>query len=78
MWTWLVDQNRTYTLKWVSGLGLELDEGKKLIDAAFQKSSPTSPAEKGGFDVKTMTKAYHKYKREYVKQLIFTPEEEAM
>ena len=55
---------------------MELDEGKQLIDAAFQKSSPTSIAKEDSFGVMTMTMAYHKYKREYVKQLIFTPEEE--
>ena len=52
----------------------ELDQTKQRIDAVFRESSLTSSA--NADDVMTLTKAYHKYKREYVKQLVFTPEKE--
>ena len=52
----------------------ELDQTKQRIDAFFQESSLTSSA--NADDVMTLTKAYHKYKRDYVKQLVFTPEKE--
>ena len=51
----------------------ELDQTKQRIDAVFQESSLTSSA--NADDVMTLTKAYHKYKREYVKQLVFNPAE---
>ena len=53
----------------------ELDQSKQRIDDVFQESGPASSA-KDVFDVMTSTKAYHKYKRDYVKQLVFTPEKE--
>ena len=52
----------------------ELDQTKQRIDAFFQESSLTSSA--NADDVMTLTKAYHKYKSEYVKQLVFTPQKE--
>merc|ERR1712079_339500 len=52
----------------------ELDQTKQRIDAVFQQSSLTSQANVD--DVMTLTKAYHKYKRDYVKQLVFTPQKE--
>ena len=59
----------------ISGLQ-ELGQGRHRIDAVFQESSSSSSANKVVFDVMTLTKAYHKYKRDYIKQLVFTPEEE--
>ena len=59
----------------MSGLK-ELDQSKQRIDDVFQESGPASSAKEDIFDVMTLTKAYHKYKRDYVKQLVFTPEKE--
>ena len=57
----------------MSGL-YELGEGKQRLDAMFQDLLSTSSANEKVYDVMTLTKAYHKYKREYVKHLVFTPE----
>ena len=51
-----------------------MGEGKQRLDAMFQDLLPTSSANEKVYDVMTLTKAYHKYKREYVKHLVFTPE----
>ena len=59
----------------MSGLK-ELGQSKQRIDDVFQESGPASSANKDIFDVMTLTKAYHKYKRDYVKQLVFSPEKE--
>ena len=59
----------------MSGLQ-DLGHGIKRIDDVIQETSPTSSANHDVFKLMTLTKAYHKYKRDYVKQLFFTPEEE--
>ena len=53
-----------------------MGQGKRRIDAAFQESSSSSSANEDVVNVIALTKAYHEYKREYVKQLVFTPKEE--
>ena len=45
------------------------------LDIALQQMFPNSADEKGD-EVKSLTVEYHKYKREYVKHLVFNPEEE--
>ena len=54
----------------------ELGQGKQRLDAVVQELFSGSSAIDGVYDVMALTKAYHKYKREYVKQLVFTPDEE--
>ena len=51
----------------ISGMQ-ELGQGKQRMGAVFQGSSSSSSANKDVFDVMALTKAYHKYKRDYVKQ----------
>ena len=48
-------------------------QGKQHIEAVFRKLFPNSSASDQVSDVMTLTKVYHKYKREYVKHLAFTP-----
>ena len=55
-----------------------LAQGKKRIDAAFPKLFPKSEANETVFNVTALTEAYHKYKREYVKHVSFTPEGESL
>ena len=56
----------------------ELAQGKERIDAAFPELFPRSEAKETAFSVTAMTEAYHKYKREYVKHVTFTPEGESL
>ena len=51
-----------------------LAQGKKRIDAAFPELFPKSEANETVFNVTAFTESYHKYKREYVKHVSFTPE----
>ena len=51
-------------------------KGIERFDAALHDMFPVPLTIEKVDNVKTLTEAYHKYKREYVKQLIFTPEEE--
>ena len=48
---------------------------KDRLHLALQQMIPGSTDKKGD-DVKSQTEEYHKYKREYVKQLFFDPDEE--
>ena len=70
----ILQQLHTYSSDSSKSKLQELDQTKQRIDAFFQESSLTSSA--NADDVMTLTKAYHKYKSEYVKQLVFTPEKE--
>lgn len=45
------------------------------LNVALQQMFPTSADEKGD-ELKSLTEEYHKYKREYVKHLVFNPDEE--
>ena len=54
----------------------ELGQGKQHIDAVFQELFPDWSANEDVYDVTALTKAYHKYKREYLRQLVFAPEQE--
>ena len=51
-------------------------QGVKRIEAVLQKMFPSSSESEKVGNVKALTKAYHNYKREYVKHLSFTPEGE--
>ena len=53
-----------------------MGQGKQHIDAVFQELFPNPSADEKAFDVTALTTAYHNYKRKYVKQVVFTPEEE--
>ena len=66
-----------FKVKSISGWP-ELAQGKERIDAAFPELFPQSVANKMAFNVTAMTEAYHKYKREYVKHVAFTPEGESL
>ena len=70
----ILQQLHTYSSDSSKSKLQELDQTKQRIDAFFQESSLTSSA--NADDVMTLTKAYHKYKRDYVKQLVFNPEKE--
>ena len=49
--------------------------GQGGLDIALQQMFPNSADEKGD-EVQSLTEKYHKYKREYVRHLVFNPEEE--
>ena len=55
----------------ISGM-LEFDQSNQHIDAVSKESS--SLAKEDVFDTMTLIKAYHKYKRKYVKHLSFDPD----
>ena len=50
-------------------------QGIERIDAVIQQLFPNSVDEKAD-DVLLLTKAYHNFKRKYVKHLSFNPKEE--
>ena len=50
-------------------------DSKERLDVAFQHMFPTS-AEEREDEIQSLTESYHKYKREYVKHLSFTPDGE--
>ena len=54
----------------------ELGQGNERIDAVFQKLFPDSSEDEIVDDVERLTKAYHNYKRDYLRHLGFTPERE--
>ena len=56
----------------ISGLHVT-GQGKKRIDGVLQELFPTSSANGKVHDEDYLVKAYHKYKRDYVKLLSFTP-----
>ena len=59
----------------MSGILKDLGQyDKQRVDAVFEELFPNWSANEDVIDVMTLTEAYHKYKREYVRQLIFTPE----
>ena len=58
----------------MSGILKDLGQyDKQRVDAVFEELFPNWSANEDAFDVMALTEAYHKYKREYVRQLIFTP-----
>ena len=70
---------RLYFLIEINILGWPvLAQGKQRIDTALPKLFPNSEANEIAFNVTAMTEAYHKYKREYVKLVAFTPEGESL
>ena len=48
------------------------------MDAVLQQMFPNSLADEEVQDVTSLTETYHKYKREYVQQLLFDPEDETL
>ena len=60
---------------WWSGLQ-KIGQGVKRIEAVLQRMFPSSSVNEKVGNVKALTEAYHKYKREYVKHLSFIPEGE--
>ena len=48
------------------------------MDAVLQQMFPNSLADEDVQDVTSLTETYHKYKREYVQQLLFDPEDETL
>ena len=48
-------------------------DNKRFLDV-FQQMFPNISADENTDDVKLLTKAYHKYKEEYVKHIYFNPE----
>ena len=50
-------------------------ESKDRMIAALQQMFPAALTERKLKDVTRLTETYHKYKREYVKQLVFNPAE---
>ena len=53
-----------------------MDQGVKRIEAVLQRMFTSSSTNEDVDKVKTLTEAYHNYKREYVKHLSFTSEGE--
>ena len=49
------------------------DSNKERLHATFKQMFPTYE-EKKVDEVKSLTESYHKYKREYVKHLSFSPD----
>ena len=47
---------------------------KKEIHEALQQILPPAEVKREEDDLKPLTDAYHKYKREYVKQITFNPD----
>ena len=48
------------------------------MDAVLQQMFPNSLVDEEDQDVTSLTETYHKYKREYVQQLLFDPEDETL
>ena len=53
-------------------------QGNEDTDAAIQELYQNPLADEKIVDITSATKAYHKYKKEYVKHLSFSPEEESL
>ena len=58
-----------------SGIGHKVRKAKKRLHVALQRLFPISADERVD-EVKSLTEKYHKYKWEYVKHLVFNPDEE--
>ena len=54
----------------------EWTQGKNHIETAFQQMFPNTLEDEKVDDVRELTEAYYKYKKEYVKLLSFTLEGE--
>ena len=65
-----------HTLTQELGQGRQ-SESKERLNVALQQMFPPSADEEVD-EVKSLTKSYHKYKREYVKHLSFNPENESL
>ena len=65
----------SYKLKSLSALQ-ELGQDKQRIEDVFQELFPNWSTNEDDYGVTALTKAYHKYKKEYVKQLVFTDAKE--
>ena len=59
----------------LSGLQ-EWGQGSKLIEAVFQQMFPKSSSDETKCEITMLTKAYHNYKRKYVRHLSFNPEKQ--
>ena len=59
----------------ISGLQ-EWGQGSKRIEAVFQQMFPKSSSDEKKGEMSMFTKAYHNYKRKYVRHLTFNPEEQ--
>ena len=53
----------------------QVNEG---TDAAIQELFHNPSTDQKNVDITSVTKAYHNYKKEYVKHLSFSPEEESL
>ena len=52
--------------------------GNEGTDAAIQELFHNPSTDEKNVDITSVTKAYHNYKKEYVKHLSFSPEEESL
>ena len=59
----------------MSGLK-EFGHSTQRIDAVFQELFSKLSTDGDVYDVTALTNAYQKYKRKYVKQIVFSPEQE--
>ena len=59
----------------ISGLQ-EWGQGSKRIEAVFQQMFPKLSLDEKKGEMSMFTKAYHNYKRKYVRHLSFNPEEQ--
>ena len=65
----------THELRYGVSWSYSQSESKERLYAALQQIFPTSADERVDV-VKSLTEKYQKYKREYVKHLVFNPDEE--